>query len=73
MQNLSAIGHKIVPLLTSREKEVLSLLMLGNTCKEVAAILFISSDTVKTHRRNLYSKLDVRTGVQLGAIGAQYL
>jgi len=72
MQQTGTGNCKKSSLLTKREKEVLSLLMQGNTCKEVARELFVSYETVKTHRRNLYSKLVVRTGVQLGAMGARY-
>ena len=73
MKQLRALHYRTIPLLTKREKEVLQLLIDGNTCKEVAQLLFVSFETVKTHRRNLYYKLDVRTGVQLGAMGARYL
>jgi len=72
MQQLRAQYQKTIPLLTTREKEVLQLLILGNTCKEVAKLLFVSFETVKTHRRSLYLKLDVKTGVQLGAVGLEY-
>ena len=54
--------------ISSREREILGLLCKGFTCKQVANQLHISPDTVKSHRRNLYLKLGVKTGVQLGAI-----
>ena len=74
MQQLLASHQKISPLLlTDREKDVLGLLIQGYTCKQVAAQLYISYETVKTHRRNLYVKLDVKTGVQLGAVGVGYI
>lgn len=59
--------------LTIRETEILDLFCQGYTCKEVAVLLFLSSETVRSHRKNLYSKLDVRTGVQLGAVAHMYL
>ena len=59
--------------ITEREIEVLELLCKGFTCNEVAAFLFLSSETIKSHRRNLYLKLGVKTGVQLGAVGYSYL
>ena len=47
--------------LSSREKEVLNLLALGNYYKEIAEELFISVDTVRYHIRNIYRKLHVHS------------
>ncbi len=51
--------------LTKREKEVLKLIALEYTSPEIAEKLFISSTTVDTHRRNLISKLGVRSSMGL--------
>jgi DNA-binding NarL/FixJ family response regulator len=48
------------PHLSEREREVLSLIAQGSTSKEIAGKLFISPQTVETHRSNLMSKLKVR-------------
>lgn len=45
--------------LTQRESEVLELLVAGHSNKGVASKLVVSEDTVKTHIRGLYRKLDV--------------
>jgi DNA-binding NarL/FixJ family response regulator len=45
--------------LSPREREVLELVAAGNTNREVAARLFISEATVKTHLLNVYAKLGV--------------
>jgi len=45
--------------LTQRESEVLSLLVASHSNKAVAAKLVVSEDTVKTHIRSLYRKLEV--------------
>jgi transcriptional regulator of acetoin/glycerol metabolism len=45
--------------LTQREREVLQLILEWLDEKEIARRLYISIDTVKTHRRNIYRKLDV--------------
>ena len=45
--------------LTQRESEVLSLLVDGLSNKAIARQLVISDDTVKTHIRGLYRKLEV--------------
>lgn len=46
--------------LTQRESEVLALLVSGHSNRAVAAKLVISEDTVKTHIRGLYRKLEVQ-------------
>ncbi len=47
--------------LTPREIEVLQLIALGHSNKEIAKILSISARTVNFHLDNLYSKLGVRS------------
>jgi DNA-binding NarL/FixJ family response regulator len=56
--------------LTVREKEVLRLLVDGNTMNKIADKLFISYHTVDNHIRNIYSKLQVhsRTAVVTKAL-----
>lgn len=44
--------------LSSREKEILKLLALGVKNEDVAEKLFISANTVKSHRTNIMKKLD---------------
>ncbi|MBN8674184.1 MAG: response regulator transcription factor [Chitinophagales bacterium] len=50
--------------LTVQEKKVLKLLVEGKSYKLIAADLFVSIDTVKTHIRNIYSKLHVHSGTE---------
>jgi DNA-binding NarL/FixJ family response regulator len=50
--------------LTNQEKKVLQLLVEGKSYKLIAAELFISVDTVKTHVRNIYAKLHVHSGTE---------
>ena len=47
--------------LSEREREVLKLLVKGDTAKEIASKLFISTHTVVTHRKNISAKLGIRT------------
>jgi DNA-binding NarL/FixJ family response regulator len=47
--------------LTEREEEVLSYLAKGFMYKEIAELLFISIDTVRSHIRHIYEKLQVKT------------
>lgn len=47
--------------LTEREKEILLLLSEGLRYKEIADKLFLSTETVRTHIRNIYEKLQVNS------------
>ncbi len=47
--------------LSSREKEVLTLLSDGNNYQEIGDQLYISVDTVRHHIRNVYKKLHVHS------------
>jgi len=51
--------------LSAREREVVQLLSEGRRIREVAAKLFISSQTVKSHRANAMRKVGARTTVEL--------
>ncbi len=51
-------------LLTQREKEILKLLARGLRYKEIAAELTISIDTVRTHTRHIYEKLQVQSRIE---------
>ena len=50
--------------LSKRELEILNLLAEGHSNQEIAAKLFISVSTVKTHIQNLFEKLDVKRRIQ---------
>lgn len=63
------------PPLSDRELEVLECLAVGQTTSQIAAQLFISENTVKTHVRHILEKLEasnrteaVSKGLQLGVI-----
>lgn len=63
------------PLLSDRELEVLECLADGDTTSQIAARLFISENTVKTHVRHILEKLDaanrteaVSKALQLGLV-----
>lgn len=46
--------------LSKREKEIISLIAIGKTTKEIASMLFLSELTIKTHRKNISEKLGTR-------------
>ena len=54
---------------TNRERDIIRLLVLNYSSKEIAEKLFISSNTVDTHRRNILKKLNISsTGELLGML-----
>ncbi|HEY2955403.1 MAG TPA: response regulator transcription factor [Candidatus Eisenbacteria bacterium] len=57
-------GSPLAPL-TEREREVLKRIAEGQSTKEIAARLEISTRTVETHRANMMRKLEVRSLAQL--------
>jgi two-component system NarL family response regulator len=57
--------------LTERETEVLKTIVSGKSNKEIAAALFISEATVKTHINNLLSKLGATDRTQAARIALQ--
>jgi LuxR family maltose regulon positive regulatory protein len=55
--------------LSSRELEVLDLIAAGLTNQQIAARLYVSLHTVKSHDRNIYAKLGVSSRTQAAAKG----
>jgi DNA-binding NarL/FixJ family response regulator len=53
--------------LSRRESEILALLVQGLSNRQIAAALYLSSETVKTHVRGLYRKLGVNNRVKAAA------
>lgn len=53
--------NREMQLLSAREKEILEYLSKGLRYKEIAGRLFISTETVRTHIRNIYTKLHVQS------------
>lgn len=51
--------------LSERETEVLEAIGHGCTTHEIANRLCLSVNTIETHRRNLFAKLDVRNVAEL--------
>ena len=57
--------------LTGREREVLLLIARGLTTQEIAEEACLSPNTVKSHSRSLFTKLDVHNRVQALAVAKE--
>jgi DNA-binding NarL/FixJ family response regulator len=53
------------PSLTTRELEVLQLIVLGRSNKEIAALLSLSANTVAVHRANIMQALGIHNTAEL--------
>ncbi len=60
-----------ISILTSREREILRLLMVGKTNKEIASEICISPKTVEFHLDRIYVKIGVRTRLMAGVWALQ--
>ena len=59
--------------LTPREKEVLQLIAMGDSNKEIAQKLYISEGTVKNHVTNILNRLDLRDRTQAAILANSFL
>ena len=63
-ENLSTLHQENGPL-SDREHEVIRLVAMGLSNKEIAERMFIAVNTVMTHRRNISRKLDIHSAAGL--------
>lgn len=63
--NLDKINNYLLSPISDREFELLQLLYEGITNTQIAEKLFISVNTVKTHLKNIYLKLDAGTRIDV--------
>lgn len=61
-----------IPVLSSREKEILLLIADGLTNPQIATKLFLSLHTVDTHRKNILTKFSVNNTASLIKLAAKY-
>lgn len=59
--------------LSPREREVMALVGVGQTNREIAQALVISEHTVKIHIKHLLGKLNMRNRVELAALAARHM
>lgn len=62
---LSERGAAHLKELTARELEIIRLIADGKTNREIAALLFLSTTTVDTHRKNILAKLQLKNTAAL--------
>ena len=58
--------------ITPRELEILGLLARGLSAREMAAALFVSENTVKTHTARLFDKLGVNRRIKAAEAGRAF-
>jgi DNA-binding NarL/FixJ family response regulator len=68
----SAVRDGAAPTLTERETQVLAGMSRGRSNGEIGKELYLSEDTVKTHARRLFRKLDAADRAQAVAIGFRW-
>jgi DNA-binding NarL/FixJ family response regulator len=56
---------RVDEILTSRELEIMNLVVKGASNTEISSTLFISPKTVDNHRSNIFKKLGVRSAVEV--------
>lgn len=74
IENLKGQTEKkkeFIPRLTRREIEVLELIANGLSTAKIAESLFISFNTVESHRKNLLTKFGARNGAELIRMAAE--
>lgn len=58
-------------LLSKREKEILALIGMGKSSKEIADELSVSVHTISRHRQNILQKLQVSNSAQAFGIASE--
>ena len=61
----SALNNFGSSLLTERECRIAQLVLRGHSTRSLAERLGVTEDTIKSHRKNIYSKLDIGTQSEL--------
>lgn len=71
-QTITIPGSRVDDILSKREVEVLRLICLEHNNTAIAEMLFLSINTVDTHRRNIMQKLGVNNTVGLVKFALQH-
>ena len=65
---LEIINKQLISFLTKTEYEILGYLIQGQNIKDIANRRFNSENTIKTHVKNIYSKMGVSSRVELFSV-----
>lgn len=63
--NFLRVNLKHYSKLSDREREIMTNLAMGLTAVKIADKLHITAETVKTHRKNIYQKLNIKSSFDL--------
>lgn len=64
-----ALRRQLAPrALSFRERQILGLVVVGNTNRQIAGKLFVAESTVKTHLSSAFGKLGVRSRAEAAAL-----
>jgi two-component system, NarL family, response regulator LiaR len=72
MLTLTSAASYTVPTLSKRELEVLNLIVEGYSNPEIARMLYLSPNTIKTHVRSIFNKLGVEHRIQAVVIALRH-
>lgn len=64
LSQVNFIPEEPISTLSAREHEILQLISRGLSNPEISAKIFISENTIKTHIKEIYSKLDVHNRIE---------
>lgn len=64
-KEINSFVEEAKTILSNREQEVFDLLISGKTDAQISNELYISPNTIKTHNRNIYKKLNVSNRIEL--------
>jgi DNA-binding NarL/FixJ family response regulator len=65
VEKMLEYNQKRIPTITRREREVLQLIAQGMTNTEIANKIYVSSNTIDTHRKNLLLKFNAKNAADL--------
>lgn len=63
--NTNSLNHPYQDILTKQEKKVIMHVLQGKKNQDIANELFVSLTTIKTHLRNIFKKLNVKSKQEL--------